>query len=285
VDYYANKKAWMTSSIFGEVLAKLDAKMEKSGRNILLFVDNAACHPEINLKNIKLVFLPPNTTSKLQPCDAGIIQMMKTMYRKLLLKDLLFEMERCSSVSQLAGNIDVLQSIYYIDKSIKLLQPEALKKCFERCGFCSEPAETVVSTNETGLSEIQNLISTVYGNDSYGARDYVAIDSDLATDTISTDLEDVIGDIIGSTNEQSNDEYENELESTENNECLDDNSTPMPSKTELCASLEVLQNFARHSGDPTILESVLDLKLKCMDQIFQDKHLTQTSILSYFGKK
>ena len=51
--------------------------MIAEGRIVLLFLDNAPSHPKIlqeGLKNIKLEFLPNNTTSRLQPCDAGIIK-------------------------------------------------------------------------------------------------------------------------------------------------------------------------------------------------------------------
>ena len=34
------------------------------------------------LSNIKLLFFPPNTISKLQPLDQGIIRTFKTYYRK-----------------------------------------------------------------------------------------------------------------------------------------------------------------------------------------------------------
>ena len=47
---------------------------------MLLLVDNVSSHnPELKDKfsNIKVVFLPTNTTSRLQPLDAGIIKNFK----------------------------------------------------------------------------------------------------------------------------------------------------------------------------------------------------------------
>ena len=66
----------MTTEIMIQVLTALDRKVDVENRKVLLFLDNAPFQPETlqgNLKNIKLVFLPKNTTSQLQPCDVGII--------------------------------------------------------------------------------------------------------------------------------------------------------------------------------------------------------------------
>ena len=60
-----------------DVLKSLDRKMKIQNRNVVLFLDNAFNHQESiekNLSNIKLVLLPKNTTSRLQPVDAGIIR-------------------------------------------------------------------------------------------------------------------------------------------------------------------------------------------------------------------
>ena len=82
VTYRSNRKAWMTSELFREWLEHLN-----------MFVDNCSAHPDVQLSNMKLVFLPPNTTSRLQPCDAGIIATLKGLYRKWLLRHILAEMD------------------------------------------------------------------------------------------------------------------------------------------------------------------------------------------------
>ena len=72
VNYYWNSKSWMQVSIWNEYLKSLDAQMRAQNRNIILLIDNVPTHSlyeNTNLTNIKIEFLPPNTTSHLQPCD------------------------------------------------------------------------------------------------------------------------------------------------------------------------------------------------------------------------
>ncbi|ELU16255.1 hypothetical protein CAPTEDRAFT_58732, partial [Capitella teleta] len=84
-----NSKAWMTSVPFKEWAKKLNNKFRWAGSSILVFVDNCAAHPPMELTNLKVAFFPPNTTSRLQPCDAGIIANLKIGYRKRLLRHIL----------------------------------------------------------------------------------------------------------------------------------------------------------------------------------------------------
>jgi hypothetical protein len=97
VIYKSTPKAWMRSDIFEDWLRNLDSRFRAERRNILLLIDNAPSHVdpgsildeqleiynEINdfrLTNIKIHFLPPNTTAHLQPMDAGIINNFKVKY-------------------------------------------------------------------------------------------------------------------------------------------------------------------------------------------------------------
>ena len=107
VTYTSNRRAWMTSELFKVWLEKLSNKMKSEGRSILLFIDNCSAHPDVVSSNVKLIFLPPNTTSRLQPCDAGIIQNVKMHYRKQLLRYVLNRMDEATCASDLAKEINV----------------------------------------------------------------------------------------------------------------------------------------------------------------------------------
>ena len=83
-------------------LEDTNKSMRKNGRKIILFMDNASSHISENLSNIKIVYLPPNTTSELQHMDQGIIQTFKLLYRKSMLNCLVSSVTTFRNV----GNLD-----------------------------------------------------------------------------------------------------------------------------------------------------------------------------------
>lgn len=82
VKYAANNKAWMVAELFDREIKIWDEELQKKGKKIVLLLDNCTAHPHIQgLKAIRLVFLPANTTSVLQPMDQGVIRSLKCSYR------------------------------------------------------------------------------------------------------------------------------------------------------------------------------------------------------------
>ncbi|CAG8708030.1 33741_t:CDS:10 [Gigaspora margarita] len=80
VDYYYNETAWMHQNIFKIFKVFLLCKFQIQERRVLLLIDGATSHTVNNLNeypNIRVHFLPPNTTAHLQPMDAGIINAFK----------------------------------------------------------------------------------------------------------------------------------------------------------------------------------------------------------------
>ena len=95
-NYFSNAKAWMNTGIMTEVLSKLNRRLKRKNRRILLFMDNAPCHPESlkdSFSNINIVFLPKNTTSMTQPLDAGIIA--NCIRKKSLSKTIPLKEKKC----------------------------------------------------------------------------------------------------------------------------------------------------------------------------------------------
>lgn len=95
----ANKKAWMNSSLFTDWFSKcfcpeveLYCKTQNLDFKVLLILDNAPSHPQAlcnSNPNVKVVFMPPNTTSIIQPMDQGIIATFKKMYLRQTFRKML----------------------------------------------------------------------------------------------------------------------------------------------------------------------------------------------------
>lgn len=92
-----NKRAWMTTIIMGEWLQKFYEHIGTS-RTVLLSLDNFSAHTAAVQalpppSNIRICFLPANSTSRYQPLDQGIIANFKVHYRRHWLYYMLREWE------------------------------------------------------------------------------------------------------------------------------------------------------------------------------------------------
>jgi len=156
VIYKSNSKAWMTAAIFQEWLRAFDAKMH--GRKVVLLLDNCPGHKidGIELRNTTVHFLPPNTTSKIQPCDAGIIRTFKAFYKKRYVRsvatgyDLLLENPDKINVLQA---IQMIRSAWHTD-----VKPETIRNCFHHCeikDIAPDPSEDL----EIGNNQMEEAIN------------------------------------------------------------------------------------------------------------------------------
>ena len=134
----------MTSELLIDWLTAVYNNMKKKNRRILLIVDNCSAHPDMQISNIKLVFLPPNTISKLQSCDAGI---------KKLLWHILIKMDECSIASKIAKTVTILDAIVWIKTVWDTLQASTIQKCFGKCGFIVN-TESIIPAGEDGMEDM-----------------------------------------------------------------------------------------------------------------------------------
>ena len=99
-------------------------------------MDNAGCQPEDavqdHFNNIELTFLPPNTTSKLQPLDLGAIQNFNVIYHTLFLRFVLSQTDACIKTSEVPKSLSILHSIRWVAKVWDAVSPETIRRWFKR---------------------------------------------------------------------------------------------------------------------------------------------------------
>jgi hypothetical protein len=154
-DYYSNANAWMTSVILNDWLVKWDLELK---RKIDLLVDKCTAHTnESLLKNIKVIFLPANTTSLFQPCYQSIIRAFKAHYRREMCALIIAELDDIqdrSNASAVAKKISLLDALHLVAMSWKRVSEKTTENCFRKGGFPKTNAETPASEEYDLTSEI-----------------------------------------------------------------------------------------------------------------------------------
>jgi hypothetical protein len=134
----------MTQVIFLEWLKWFDARM--AGRNVLLIMDNCNAHIPlmqlafvVTLRNTTVFYLPPNMTSKIQPCDAGIIRSLKAYYRRCFNRLLI---QRLQDKVADPEKIDVLEAMHIVVAAWSMdVKPETICNCFRHCRIRTTDAD------------------------------------------------------------------------------------------------------------------------------------------------
>lgn len=175
------------------VLTKLNRRLSRSNRSILLLMDNAGCHPEDlagKFSNIKVCFLPANTTSKLQPLDLGIIQNFKIHYRHFFLRYVLSKIDQCDTASDITKSINILIALRWVAKAWSLVKAETITKCFRKAGILNNDLQVISTDLEHDndpfleadkLAEVHNLIEKTmpHADSRCSVDEYLNGDSDL----------------------------------------------------------------------------------------------------------
>jgi hypothetical protein len=123
----------MTSGIFQQYVSKWNNELRRKNRKILLLVDNCPAQPHIqDLSYIKLMFLPPNATSALQPMVMGIIKSFKGYFRRVLILQLIDRRER-----GLHDSVSLFDSIRLMKDAWDTVTPATVIIFFQKSGVSS----------------------------------------------------------------------------------------------------------------------------------------------------
>ena len=149
------------------VLARFNRKLVFEDRKVILFLNDATCHPESMIgqfSQIKIIFLPNNETSRLRPLDADLIQNFKVKYGKRLVKHVLGRIQEDASATQYVMGVDVLVAIWWLQEAWKEATNFIIKNCFQKCSIKGDNELMEVEKNdlesETLVKELTTGIST-----------------------------------------------------------------------------------------------------------------------------
>lgn len=88
------------------------------------------------LGHVTVKYLPPNTTSKIQPCDAGVIAAIKANYR-------IFQMERAIDLTETnvrdIYSVDILSAMLAFKKIWKNMNKTVISNCWRHCRILGSP--------------------------------------------------------------------------------------------------------------------------------------------------
>ncbi|CAG8711744.1 1658_t:CDS:2 [Cetraspora pellucida] len=125
--------------------------MEDANQHILLLINGATSHAngDIDLTHIKVVILPPRTTSKLQPMDAGIIAAFKHRYHHFLLQHAIDYADLLASMTPENDNTDSIN-----ESNSSFITPSNPVRL--------DAIRTIISLLDTTISDHNTVLRTLH---------------------------------------------------------------------------------------------------------------------------
>lgn len=141
--WYKNQKsAWMDAGLFKDwfynhFVPNTERYLNERGypRKCILLLDNAPSHPsEEQLKSgeIRVMFLPPNVTSLIQPMDQGVLENLKRNYRRLLLEQILDQVDNGCNLVDCLKEINLKNVAYWIAEAWSQVKNSTLQKSWSK---------------------------------------------------------------------------------------------------------------------------------------------------------
>ena len=273
ISYTYSKNSWMTKNIFTDWLTKLDLNMKKQNRKIVLFMDNVGSHKTENssrLTNVRIEFLPANTTAKIQPLDQGIIRSFKALYRREIINELLHIMDLETEKDNetffcLSRKINLLTAMHFCKKAWNNVPYSVIRNSFKKAKFLKPNSDE----NDASDTEIK-----IYDGQEFQEEDFEKLKITQKELLEFIELEE-------------SDEDENNETDEISSACIgeDDNDedviNPPPSMNEVLKSIEIIRrHFEARGGDYNVLYNLENELHKCSKNVFNK----QTTIMDFFKK-
>ena len=285
--YRFNQSKWMTGLICEEYLRWLNNKMRGERRKVLLLMDNFSGHELAvqlvgglqGLSNVRIAWLPPNTTSVWQPMDQGIIASFKLQYRKLWVAFMLREYEADRNPQK---TVNLLRAVSWTRTAWEsAVTKDTIKRCWVKSTLIKNPEGA--AADELAEDSTEDCIVVDDGTDRIDLRAQIAqlpIENPLSLDEILNPEDETIldeeGDIFDAIvtaycSNQADKEGESSDEEEEVEQVKDDTAL---------RAIETVKLWKLQRG--------IDLDIKALDRVereivrYKSDQAYQTTILRFF---
>ncbi|CAK9822349.1 Tigger transposable element-derived protein 1 [Anthophora retusa] len=217
VYWTANKKACVTVDSFKKwflncFVPSVEAYLKQKDLDfkVLLILDNAPSHPrDLNHPNVEIIFLPPNTSSLIQPLDQGVIATFKTHYIRQSLQWVLQRIDDKSiDIAEAWRLFSILDCVNIISSSIKEIKQSTLNACWKNIWPESVQSGNLIEPTENRIDAIVRVAKSLGGE---GFDDMNS--EDIQELLIEEDVDEA--DLMGMTSEL--DEIHSEDDSVDEN--------------------------------------------------------------------
>ena len=244
--------------------------MREKGRKVLLLMDNVASHhPDVELQNVCLHYLPPNTTSHLPPLDAGIIWSFKAHYRRMQVKlfiDLLEKDEK--------PDVSLKEAIRFIAQAWNLVSSQTISNCWKHSlGLVQQGEEdTTEDPNPDPAEELEGLLRSLDHASPMTFEQYLNTDNDLDTGDTLTD--DDIVSLVLNAGEPEDDEEESTSSVEEH---------PIPTLAQALGAADILQKYLENTSHVQACFQMLGIK-NILEQTAGKKKV-QSTLDNFFDRQ
>ena len=289
--YKSQKSAWMNSQVFidwytNDFIPQVKRQREQEGRNgkVLLVLDNAPSHPSEDTLNeidscFRVMFLPPNVTALIQPMDQGVIEKLKRLYRKQVLRRLLLvENESNDNVVNFSKTINLKDACFMLADALDSLTKQNVMNAWKKLWPIAEELQQQQELGEKEqieekkqsqtFDEITKIAARLPGFEQCDENDlHRWLEKDIGDPgfQILTD-EEIVGSVLAETNDEVlTDEEEcdeSEIKGPTHSEAFDAFETAMAwcEQQNECCSTQLL--FLKKMKDLAATKRVTNLKQK-----------------------
>ena len=271
--YSSQNKSWMDSILFEEWVREIGRRFTAEGKKIALVADNCPAHPSIDhLVSVDLIFLPPNTASKLQPMDQGVIRSLKAYYKSLSVRKLIEAIERNKPLPEFS----ILDAMRMLDVEWGKVTKETVVNCFAKAGISKEKqveSSTRIKDLQEQLDKLAVHAPEFFLEGTTAADVVSADDSVINTKPVMTD-DEILFDML-------------DQDDRATKEGEDDTSYIQPSCPkfdEIRRALEVLREYMLFSENGECIHQCVN-QINTIVQNELIAKLKQVDIREYFQKK